>query len=818
MLYLILLFFKTYLFLDTTKVIYNKWSVYITTMLFISLIYSLIYFGREKNDKSKNRKGLIAYTLISTVLLIDVLHHTYFNALPSVKMLSQVGQVGAVLDSVRYIFTFRNILMIIDIPFLIAAYIIGRKKTSYTSYYTDYQVEKPNYIKWGIPALALILTLGNLAYLGKTDKLGSVSNQELFTYHATDIAKSIKGEEAQAIDQVTQEEIISEIKERGRLKEGKHTGIGKDKNLIVIQVEALQNFVINRDYEGQTITPNLNELIKDKSSLYFDNYYQLIGRGNTSDAEFTTNNGLYPSMKEPSYTQWEKNTFYGLPKALKDQGYTPWAFHGFEKDFWNRNKAYKNQGYEKFISQEDFEIKEEIGFGLTDKDFFDQSMESLKELDKAENPFYAFMVTLTSHNPFEMPEKYHKIKLKKEHKKTLLGNYLQSIHYTDEALGEFIQALKDEGLYEDTVIAIYGDHFAISSVQEDNRKLMTDYMDKPYDLDEMMKIPLIINVPGQDINETISRNGSQMDFYPTIMNIMGYDNEKGLVFGKDILNYEGENLIAPQTYAIKGSFIKDDIFFRMSRDGDFRNSTVYNIDTREELKAEDFRKEYERIIAEINVSDYIMENNLLKDIITGNTVDLPQKAERQDTLPELVVDAKSTIKDLEKLKKKGIKAARITLDLEEKPVSEYDELALFGKEKFTILADWLKENPDFYVLARVENEENVRKIFNDIGVKHKEIVPQVVAEISDISFYQSMNGRKFQVLLDTRQEMKDEVIMDIINRYNIEYVAMEERKGKTVLPKKLKENSVTSYIYNVESEKLQKDLKANDIKGFINTH
>lgn len=815
MLYLILLFFKTYLFLDTTKVIYNKWPVYITTMLFISLIYSLIYFGREKNDKSKKRKGLTAYILISTVLLVDVLHYTYFNALPSVKMLSQVGQVGAVLDSVRYIFTLRNLLMILDIPFLIAAYIIGRKKTSYTALY---EKEKPKYIKWEIPALALILVLANLAYLGKTDKLGSVSNQELFSYHVKDIRRSVKGEEVQAVEKTTQEEIIEEIKERGRLKEGKHTGIGKGKNLIVIQVEALQNFVINRDYEGQTITPNLNKLIKDKSSLYFDNYYQLIGRGNTSDAEFTTNNGVYPSMKEPSYTQWEKNTFYGLPKALKDQGYTPWAFHGFEKDFWNRNKAYKNQGYEKFISQEDFEIKEEIGFGLTDKDFFDQSMESLKELDKAGNPFYAFMVTLTSHNPFEMPEKYHKIKLKKEHEKTLLGNYIQAIHYTDEALGEFIQALKDEGLYEDTVIAIYGDHFAISSLDESNRKLMTDYMGKPYGLDQMMNIPLIINVPGQDIKETISKNGSHMDFYPTIMNIMGYDNEKGLVFGKDILNYEGENLIAPQTYALKGSFIKDDIFFVMSRDGVFENSKVYNIETGQELNPTDFRQEYEKVVSEINVSDYIMENNMLKDLITGNTSEVAIKKERKDTLPELVIDAEPTIEALEKLKAQGIKAARIKLNLEENPVSQYDELALFGKEKFTTLANWLKENPDFYILASVENKTEIRDIFNDIGVKHKEVVPQIVAEISDVSFYQSMNGRKFQVLLDTREEnMKNEVIMDIINRYNIEYVALEEDKGKTYLPKKLKENSVTSYIYDVESENHMLDLKANGIKGFINT-
>src|SRR5690606_30397750 len=101
---------------------------------------------------------------------------------------------------------------------------------------------------------------------------------------------------------------------------------------------------------GQEVTPNLNKLIMDKSSIYYDNYYQLLGRGNTSDAEFVTHNSLYPSMEEPTYTQYEKNTFYGLPWLLRDNNYTCWAFHGYKKDYWNRANAYVNQGFQRFIS------------------------------------------------------------------------------------------------------------------------------------------------------------------------------------------------------------------------------------------------------------------------------------------------------------------------------------------------------------------------------------------------------------------------------------------------------------------------------------
>src|SRR5699024_2322036 len=105
-------------------------------------------------------------------------------------------------------------------------------------------------------------------------------------------------------------------------------------------VEALQNFVVDHFYDGQEITPNINKLLKEEGSLYFSNYYQLTGMGNTSDSEFVTQNSLYPSLKESSYVLHEDKTFYGLPWILRDEGYTSWVFHGYKPEFWNRDKAY----------------------------------------------------------------------------------------------------------------------------------------------------------------------------------------------------------------------------------------------------------------------------------------------------------------------------------------------------------------------------------------------------------------------------------------------------------------------------------------------
>ncbi|GMG95297.1 LTA synthase family protein [Tepidimicrobium xylanilyticum] len=591
----LLLALKILLFMNITRVKHNRALVFLISLLVILFCYSFIYL---RNNRNKYRLGFLFYTIVSLIMFVDVVYYSYFNTLPSIKMLKQVGQVPAVGDSVKTLLSFRNILFLLDLPLV---YFYSRRKRNSRRF--------NRYISWGIPGgIALVLIL-LLTILSKIGLFGPVTNQELFTYHAKDIKKTIMKEDITNIETLTITD-IAELKKRSEFVEGKYTGLGKGKNLIVIQVESLQNFVIDHFHEGQEVTPNLNRLIREEGSLYFNNYYQQLGRGNTSDAEFVTHNSLYPSMEEPTYTQYVDNTFYGLPWILRDNGYIAWAFHGYKKDFWNRDKAYLNQGFQRFVSEEDYDLTETIGFGLTDVEFFKQSMGYLKELDGLDDkPFYAFMITLTSHNPFKMPEKYKYLNIKAEYEDTLLGNYLQAIHYTDKAIGQFIEDLKREGLYDNSILVIYGDHFAINSLNKDDQKLMTDYLGYPYDLDEMLKIPLIIHIPSLEANETITRIGSALDFLPTMLNIMGYKNEKGLMFGVDLINYEGENFVAPQTYALKGSIITDEILLEMSRDGIFENSRVYNIKTRELLNPLDFIEKHKMVIEEINKSDYILKTD-----------------------------------------------------------------------------------------------------------------------------------------------------------------------------------------------------------------
>ncbi|HZJ98727.1 MAG TPA: LTA synthase family protein [Tissierellaceae bacterium] len=598
----ILLGLKFILFTSLTKVEFYRFTVIAISTLISILIITLIYSSKMKN---KDNKAIVFYSLVSIIMLVDTMYFAQFNMLPKLIALKQAGQLTAVMDSIRFLLKPSTLILILDIPLVI--YII--KKTELSRFF-EIKANK------SVSLILLFLIIGLFSRAYYKEGIKSVLAQELFTYHVLDIKDTIINVGGRQTDEeIISQEDIDEFKERARLKEGKYTAIGRGKNLIVIQVEGLQDFVIDLKQDGKEVSPNLNRLIRDPSSLYYDEYFQLLGRGNTSDSEFVTHNSIHPSMDEPTYSQYPDNHFYGLPWLLRDNGYTAWAFHGYEKDFWNRDLAYEGQGFQRFISQEDYEIGEIIGLGITDKDFFHQSIGYMKELDRIdENPFYAFLVTLTSHTPFKMPEKYQVLDIEEPYKDNMIGDYLQSVHYTDEAIGEFIEELKEEGLYENSIIAIYGDHFAISATQAE-KDLMGTLLNREYDFDEMMNIPLIIHIPGEEMEGKISKVASMLDFYPTISNIMGYENTKGLVFGRDLNNYQGENQVKPQTYMLKGSFIDKDILFEISRDGVFSHSRAINRKTRQILDVEQFKERSKAIEFEIDKSDLILKNDYLKEML-----------------------------------------------------------------------------------------------------------------------------------------------------------------------------------------------------------
>lgn len=441
----------------------------------------------------------------------------------------------------------------------------------------------------------------------------SVSKQEFFTYHVGDVVTEAFGLSGKKYIKEFEDTYMTE-------KEGPLFGIGKDRNLVVIQIESFQNFLIGLEYNGQEITPFLNSLIEN-DSVYFDNYFQQVGTGNTSDAEFATNNSIMGSIESFTYQLYENNYFRGLPWLLKEQGYETAVLHAHEsRDFWNRQDIYPNLGFDHYYGGligdtarpgGNFYMTEWMGWGLTDSEFYPQAMGYIRELKE---PFYSFIITLSNHHPYEMLEKYSFIDLKPEDEGTLAGNYINSAAYTDYALSQLFELFKKEGLYENTVFALYGDHMGLSA-DEETDKVMKRILGHDYDWDDRMNIPLIIHIPDADgdVNGVNHNYGGQMDFLPTIAYIMGLESLDTVYLGHNLFTYE-DGVVAEHAYMPYGSFFTKGYGFEMSRDGVFKNGRVWNRETREESDTDGFYDAYMRSREISDTSVYILQNDILRKV------------------------------------------------------------------------------------------------------------------------------------------------------------------------------------------------------------
>jgi phosphoglycerol transferase MdoB-like AlkP superfamily enzyme len=258
-------------------------------------------------------------------------------------------------------------------------------------------------------------------------------------------------------------------------------------------------------------------------------------------------NSLYPLSRGAVFFTHSGNEYNATPAILKDKGYFTAALHANNKSFWNRDIMYQSFGYDRFYSLPDYQVSKEnsVGWGLKDIDFFEQSVQHLKEMPK---PFYAKFITLTNHFPFDLEEEDQFIQPYNSADKTV-NNYFPTVRYQDEALKNFIQRLKEEGLYEDSIIILYGDHYGIS---ENHNEAMGQFLGKevtPFVSTQLQKVPLIIHIPGQE-GRTISKVSGQIDLKPTILHMLGIDTKGSIEFGADL-------------------FARDKMDFTVLRDGSF---------------------------------------------------------------------------------------------------------------------------------------------------------------------------------------------------------------------------------------------------------
>lgn len=380
--------------------------------------------------------------------------------------------------------------------------------------------------------------------------------------------KSFKKEDSlvHALDQ-DQASNLSKILFRNYGHENSFTGLGAGKNIILIQVESLQNIFLRKTYKGKEITPFLNSLVDQPGSIYFTNYHELLGFGNSSDAEYVSLHSAYPNTIDASYKTYKDTKTYGLPVLAKDKGYQTLSFHGNSGTYYNRETFHKNVGFERSYFEEDFIKDEEILMGLSDKSFFRQSLPILKEASES-GPYFAFMITLSSHVPFDMPEALRVFSSQAgDERDSILYKYMDAIHYLDQELEVFLKEMEAQGLLANTIVALYGDHSAMEVHNKEANEAMIEYLDRPYSYHDMQNVPLILRLPGLEENIKIDKLGSQVDLLPSLLNLMGWNDQVIPMFGVDLFDKDlaRDNRVFPQTHMLKGSYYKDDLIFERSR-------------------------------------------------------------------------------------------------------------------------------------------------------------------------------------------------------------------------------------------------------------
>lgn len=385
-----------------------------------------------------------------------------------------------------------------------------------------------------------------------------------------------------------------------------YQGVAKGKNVLVIHLESFQQFLIGYKWKGKEVTPNLNKIYHAKDSISFDNFFNQVGQGKTSDAEMMLENSLFGLQSGSAMSSYgTSNTFESAPAILHQKAdYTTAVMHGGEGSFWNRNNAYKSFGFQYFLPLNYFKNKPGyyIGYGLKDKIFFDQS---IKYIERLPQPFYLKMITVTNHYPYDLDKKNQTISKTDTGDETVDG-YVQTAHYLDQAIGSLMKWMKKTGLDKNTLIMFYGDHYGISGNHHKAcAQLLKQDTFNDFDNLNSQRVPLIFHMKGLKgkIDHTY---GGEIDVLPTLLNLLGINDKGTIQFGHDLLSKDAPQIVAQRN----GDFITPE-YAKVSGDYYYTKTGKEIIDPDKKLK-EKLMSLSNQVTTQLSLSDRIINGNLLR--------------------------------------------------------------------------------------------------------------------------------------------------------------------------------------------------------------
>ncbi|ENJ6138705.1 LTA synthase family protein [Bacillus sp. II_CA] len=573
-------------------------------ILFISpLAASLAFVGLAlfATGEKRNYIALCINFLLTIILVGNVMFYDFYSDFVTLPVLGQTSNFGQLGGSIIEILNYKIILAFVDIIFF---FILLKKKALV---FQTGRVTHPARFVYFLLTVGVFFANLHLAEKERPelltrsfDRVMLVKNLGLYTHQVYDLTLQVKAGSQKALaDSSKLQETENYVKANQSEPNPNMFGAAKGKNVIVVTLESLQTFLIGAKVNGEEVTPFLNEFINE--SYYFDNFFHQTGQGKTSDSEFLIDTSLYPLNRGAVFFTHGNNDYTATPEILRQQGYFTSVFHANNATFWNRNIMYSALGYDRYYNELDYKITPEtnLNWGLKDIEYFNQSVDILKTVDQ---PFYARFLTLTNHYPFTYDEDTKFIE-PYDSGNGVFDRYIVTARYLDESIKKFIERLKAEGMYDDSIIVLYGDHYGIS---EKHNRAMAQFLEKDqiteFDTLNLQRTPLYIHMPGQTEGETISKPTGQIDMKPTILNLLGIDTTKDIRFGHDMFSDEYTGFVVLRD----GSFITDKYAYT--------NNTFYDRITGEivDLPKNEAQALIKRAQNELRMSDKIIEGDLLR--------------------------------------------------------------------------------------------------------------------------------------------------------------------------------------------------------------
>lgn len=596
-------------------------------LILVSLLSLLI-------KKEKRIRYFITLSIIfNIVCIVNSIYYHYYSSFASISLIANITFASDVSDAIV-----ENVLKAVDLIYIwqTITLVIIYKKTNKKEY-IKHKENKKKLVKTGlITSLSLFAVAALFMPLNAWSRLYNLWNREsvvmnhgIYVYQLDDFIQSLTPKITSVLGHDKALKKVTDYYKENKYtpSNNEYTNIFKGKNIIVIHAESMQKFAMDLTFNNKEVTPNLNKLANE--GIFFSNFYSQVGVGTSSDAEFTFNTSLMPSTKGTVFVNYFDRDYISIPKLLKEQGYYTYSMHANTGEFWNRNTMHKSLGYDKFYSKDSYIIDETIGLGLSDKSFFRQSVDIMKQIKEEENkPFYSLLIMLSNHTPFSdlvLMEDYkttidvtidNQTVTRDYLNNTTMGNYLRSVHYADSAIGEFIDNLDKEGLLENTVLVIYGDHDArldfedfnllynydptTDTIKTENDEGYIPYTKYNYELDR--KVPFIIWTKDQNYDLNVNTPMGMIDVLPTLGNMIGIHSDYQL--GKDIMNLKGDDNTV--TF-IDGSFLTSKVYYNSPK------GEIYSINN--EPITEEYIKERAKKSSDlIEVSNDIITYDFIKEI------------------------------------------------------------------------------------------------------------------------------------------------------------------------------------------------------------